>query len=391
MSVGAARPAPAGAAAAPAWPPAAGLRWRVGAACAVLLFLLLPVLVAGLRLTAPAAPGEVARLERAAAGRPAPGRDQDGEVARKFFRAAAGLAPTVPSEPAAQQAFVVRARIGQLAVLLAASLALYLVVLLAFGRLQAVLACAALAVVPAVAVEGHVLRPETPGLLFTTVGVLLLQCLAQEPRRASARARRSHGWSRAGLAVCAMLATSLGVAAVPTTGAPLLVPGFVLTIAAATAVLRLGPIARRSGIARLPLRAVNRRLLPWTALALATPAVALGVLNANVKGSPDALAATGGAVGWLPCAPALAIVFVVVFALGALAALLQVGGPLRRHGRVTPGLVLLVACAVPLAAGLGAPPGTDRLPLAAATAVLLAQGVFAIALAAGRVVRATPR
>lgn len=351
---------------------------RAGVFCASLLFLLLPVLVAARQVGAPARPDELARLARALSG--AGSTDLDGTLALQFYRSFAGDVAALPDAPAERQALVAQARIGQGVALAGLTLLLYLVVALARGRLQALLACAALAALPAVAQDGHVLRPETPAALFAMFGVLLLQCVAHETRGRRVREVRTVDLSRILLAVCAMLAIGLAVATLPTSGALLLVPGVVLSIVAVHVVLRSGRVLRRVGWLQLPVRAINRRMLPWTAMALLTPAVALWLLSALVRGPVEALAGTPSEHGPWPASPWLAWPCLGLAAAGALAALLRAGGRLRRRGRVAPDLVLLVFCAVVWAGAAGAPPGLDRLPLAAATAVLLAEGVFVVLL-----------
>lgn len=366
---------------------AAGAVWRVGAFCATLLLLLLPALVAARHLGEPVRPDELARLARALD--PADGGGRDGQIAREFVRNCAA-AEVLPVDGAARDQVVTRARLGQLATLLGVVLLLYLVVMLARGRLQALLACLAFAGLPAVAEDGHVLRAETVALLGATMGLLLLQCVAQASRpRAGDDGRRL--LSVSGLAVCAMLATGLAVAALPASGAWLLVPGIVLSIAAVQIVLRSVRLVRRHGWLRLPVRAINRRLLPWTAMALLAPAVALWLLWRTVPGGVEGLSPAAG-LPFLPRSPTLAVAFVVLLLLGAVAALLQTGNRLRRSGRIDAGLVWFAFCAVGFAGALGGVPDRDRLPLAVATASLLGNGLFVVLLLVRRLLvgRAAP-
>ncbi|MFN6193596.1 MAG: hypothetical protein ACK5BN_07230, partial [Planctomycetota bacterium] len=104
---------------------------RLAVACATWLVLLLPTLLAARNLGAPARPDELARLARAA------GPDTSGletALARAYFVRAGGQA-SLPDAAEARQAFVVRARLWQLATLLATTLALHAAVVLARGRL----------------------------------------------------------------------------------------------------------------------------------------------------------------------------------------------------------------------------------------------------------------
>ena len=223
-------------------------------------------------------------------------------------------------------------------------------------------------------------------LLCATMSLLLLQCVAQEPRsRALDPGRRL--LSVSGLAICAMLAMGLAVAALPASGAWLLVPGIVLSIAAVQIALRSARLLRRRGWLRLPVRAINRRLLPWTAMALLTPAVALWLLWRAVPGGVEGLSPAAG-LPFLPVSSPLAVVFVAVLLLGALSALLQTGNRLRRSGRIDAGLVWFAFCAVGFAGALGGVPDRDRLPLAVATASLLGEGLFVVLLLGRRLLPA---
>ncbi|MFY9343269.1 MAG: hypothetical protein WAT39_12305 [Planctomycetota bacterium] len=163
--------------------PAAGKRpaWRaLGASCAIVLVLLLPALVAGVNLAAPARADEVARLAQALGGSDT---GADSALARQFYVSALADA-SPPADPAGWQALVGRARVSQVAGVLAIGLLTYLVVLLARGRLQALVATTALALLPPVLHDGHVLRPETPATLFALFATLLFQCFAQPTRDA---------------------------------------------------------------------------------------------------------------------------------------------------------------------------------------------------------------
>lgn len=351
-------------------PPSSPMLRRIALACVTLLCLVLPALVAGVGLGEPARGHELARLQHAIAPATAPAA-ADNEVARQFFAFLVAGETVFPAEPAAQAQLLARARLGQVLGLFGVGLLLYVAVLLAHGRLQALLACAALAVLPPVLHEGHVLRPETPAALFAALALVLLQCVAQQPR--TGRRRTVHV---AGLLLCAMVASALSFATLPVSASVLLVPGIVLCIAAVQLTVRAVRIGRRRGLARVPARAINQRLLPWTATALLWPVIALALLAVIVSGPIDALAATASTLGWLPAGMVARVAFALLFATGTLAAILGVGMRFGRRGRIGADLVLLVFCAVTLAGGTGTggDGGADRLPLVVATAAVLAHG-----------------
>lgn len=361
---------------------------RLAVACATWLVLLLPTLLAARNLGAPARPDELARLARAA------GPDTSGletALARAYFARAGGQA-SLPDAAEARQAFVVRARLWQLATLLATTLALHAAVVLARGRLHALLACAAFALAPAVATDGHVLRPEGPATAMSAFACLLLVGVAA-PARGTARRSR---WLlppqrlRWGLAGCAALAIGLTVALLPTQGAVLVAPGAVLVVAAAQMALRTARLVRRAGWLRLPVRAMNQRLLPWTCLSLGAPAASLVMLARSLRGPADAVAASVGDGDVVP-AGAAGVVVVAVGGLGALVAIVQTGGALRRRGRISGALVLFAAVAIACAARVQVAPERDGLSLAPAVAVLVAEGAYALVALGWRAIGARQR
>jgi hypothetical protein len=353
---------------------------RLGAICATLLCLVLPALVAGVRMAAPAGPDEVARLQRALVpnGDAAP-RDsvpRDSRIAQQFYVAAV-TESVLPADAAAAQAAVGRARLAQVAALLAIGGLVYLVVLQARGRVQALVAVVILTLLPAVRLDGHVLRPETPAVLLAMLATLLWQAFAFE-----SRVKRSNAAtvdvSRLGLGCCAMLASALAVATLPAYGAPLLVPGIVLTCAAVHLGCRAVRIGRWRGQRALPVSSLNRRLLPWTLASLLTPAVTLAILSTTQEGAGEGLLPTATDVGVTPANPVAAGLFWATMVLGACAAILRVARRMRHPGRIGPDLVLFAACAVVLAGASGRPAGFDSLPLAPAFAVIGSDGVWAI-------------
>ncbi|MBL8730131.1 MAG: hypothetical protein JNM25_17040 [Planctomycetes bacterium] len=339
-----------------------------------LAVVLLPPLAAGTGHGAPPTPYEVAAL-RAVLDPGSEGPRSGSEVVRQFHRAAVGGdALALPADEAGLAALVGRARLLQLLSIAGISALLYLAVLLARGRLQALLACAALAVLPPVAQAGALLRPEAPAALFTGLALLLLQSFAQTASRAPGRRPWRRIASLGGLGLCAVLALGLATAALPSLGASVLLPGLVLTLGAAMLLVRTTRVLRRHGWQRLPHRALNARLLPWTAIALLSPAVVIAVLAAAVAGPIDGLLATPAQVGLLPASTVPRLGAGALMVVGAIAAVLRIGLRFGRGGRIGAELVLLVYCALELVATLGAPPGSDRLPAAPALAVVLAEG-----------------
>lgn len=372
-----------------AWPasPARKLL-RPAVAAATLLLVLLPALVVAQHLGAPPHPGERERVVRAVAVAPAE-RVVDGEVARSFYRSALRDVAIDADDTAAP--WLPRARLAQVFGVFALAGLLYTAVLLAGDRLRAVLACAFFAVLPPVLGEGHVLRAETPAALFGWLGLTVLLGLVPSERRA-----RGAPWRGLIIGGCALTANGLAVAALPTFGVALLAPGVVLTLAALQLVVRSVQIVRRRGFVRLPYAACNRRLLPWTAMALATPVVALGTMlvAAPVPAGDDAGAvlAAGSNVGLLPAALPWHLVVWALLLLGALGGVFRIGTEFGRRGRVSATVVLWVGVALMLAGARHSPP-VDALPAAPAAAVVLGEGAlwavfllrrFAQRLAAGK-------
>jgi hypothetical protein len=132
----------------------------------------------------------------------------------------------------------------------------------------------------------------------------------------------------------------------------------------------------------MPMRAVNARLLPWTAMALAAPALTLWLLSRGEGGPPVDAGATGSDLGLLPANAFGAASLLTLLVLGALAAVVRAGARLRRGGRIGAELVLFVWCAVVLGGALVRERGTDALPLAVAAAALIAEGAFTVLLLA---------
>lgn len=355
-------------------PPSARLRRlarlpRLATAAATLLLVLLPAMVAGARLAAPPAPGELERLHAAlattdAAAGPVPVARS--EVARAFLRSMALLVPasTVKNETE----LLARARLAQVLVLGGLGCALYTVALLAGDRLRALLACAWFAMLPPVVDDGHVLRPEAPAVLFVWLGLAVLVGLAGVRRPRLGLFRRE-----VLTAGCVGICLGLGVATQPTLGLLLLVPGVVMTLLAARLCWRVGSVVRRRGLLHLPYAAANRRLLPWIGTALLTPTVALLLLQVVVVGPSEGLLPTASGAGLLPAGQPWRGMLLALLWLGGLGGVFRLGTALSQRSALAPSLVLWIGVLLSLLGSLAAD-GVDRLPQAPGAAIVLAEG-----------------
>jgi hypothetical protein len=343
----------------------------VAAVCFTLLVVLLPALVAGVRLADPARPVERERIERAAAPA-ADARGAETELARWFVHVAARGQRAGASVDAG--GVVGRARLLQVAGIGGIALLLYLNVLMARGRLVALLATGSLALVPAVGMDGHVLRPETPATLFVLLAVLLWQNAAAVRYVGRTRLPRTRGVA---LFACAALVVALGVATMPSLGESLLVPGFVLVLAWLQAVLRGLRYARRRHLARLPLLAVNRRVVPWLLGALLAPACAAMLLGWSLHGAVESVLVVRVSAQLLPTGGLEWIAWSLA-AVGAAVVVFRLGRWLAGSGRPRADVVLMVYVAIVLATFVGGSLDEDPLSAAPALAVLLAEGAWAL-------------
>jgi len=348
----------------------------IAAFCCSLLVLLLPTLVVGLHVAAPRTAGEGERLQRALSDDVAQAR-VDTATARLFVTATVGERAW-PQDERAQQALVVQARLAQVLGVTAMALLTYIAVLLARGRLQALLAVALFAALPPVATSGHVLRPETAAALFAMLSLVLLQTASRPTPRHRFRHPRRDLLARAGLMACAAVAIALACEARPSLGEALFVPGAVLLVGTAELSLRGLRSLRRRGLLGLPIRALNRRLLPWTATALLAPMFAFLLLQATLRAPVSELVWTERTSELLPTSTVAFALAVGLLVVGAVAGVIRVGVRFGRGGRLGADLVLLVFCAVFLLPSLGAPGDEDPLPLAPAMAVLLSEGCAAL-------------
>lgn len=353
--------------------PGAGNRRRRGlGAIVTLLFVLLPALVGGARLDAPARPGEQARLQRATGQ--APSRGPRSMPVDMYL---AATAPPVVAEPAAALA---RARLASVVGLGVLSALLYLLLSAVRGRACAVLACAALACLPPVAYDGAALRPELPAAVFAALGMLLF---IGAPHALPGARRAVRGWLVFGVLAAAVAgAFGLAAACLPDAGILLLVPGGVLLLVVATHLLRGVRLVRRRSIWRLPTAALNRRLLPWVALVGIGLVGMLAVLAIAVEGDPRVLPASRASVGLLPASWLPRAALLVLAAFGALRLLLVVGLRLGRRRRVEPATLLAIWVAVLLMQRALGSDASDALLAAAPLAALVAEGAMLVLLVA---------
>ena len=349
---------------------------RIAVFCCSLLVLLLPSLVVGLSVGNPAGPDEQGRVQRILEQRSATARiDSHGSG---LFHTAAISDATWPFDEAARRALLVRARRMQVLGITAIALLTYLSVLLASGRLQALLACGLLAVMPPVLHAGHVLRPETPATMFALLSLVLLQSAARPaPGHRHRRPRRSL-MVGGGLMLCAALAAAMTCEVMPSLGTILLLPGIVLLVGSLQLLPRGLRSLRRRGLVGTPIRAINRRLVPWTALALVAPATTWWLLHCTLTVSVEAIAVSTRQSALLPDAGIGYGATALLLGIGLLAFVTRVCMRLGRGGRIGPDLILLVYCALFLLLSLFAADNKDPLPRLPALAIVLSEGLRAI-------------
>lgn len=355
----------------PRRPPA---RWaKLAAVCCSLLVLLLPTVVVGLSLATPASEAELTRVERVIRQRNVTKR-VDTSGSRMFHTATIADKPW-PADAKAQQALIVQARLMQVLGITALAFLTYLAVLLARGRLQALLACALLAVLPPVMNAGHVLRAETPATLFALMSLILLQVASRPAPRHRYRSPRRSTMVGCGLMFCAAAMAGMACETMPGIGATLLVPGLVLLVASAQLLPRGIRCWRRRGLDGLPIHSLNRRLIPWTATALVAPAITLWLLRSTLTVSVEELAITERTSTLLPADGLGYGAAMLLLLVGLVAGVLRVGLRLGRGGRIGADLILLVYCAAFLMSWWLGESRYDPLPVLPAMAVLLSEGL----------------
>lgn len=341
-------------------PPPSRVRALAGAVI-VVLFVLLPALVAGVQIDAPAAPGEWARVELAE-GSTAGGSS---DVARRFF----GLTAQLPPEGSVEERLAA-ARRAQLLGLIALGGLTYLAVMLARGRLIACLACLGLAMTGPVLGSGYLLRPETPAAVFAGLSLLLLVLMSR--LRARRAALQLHATALvAGMTAAISLSTSNGSAAV------LLLPGVCMALVTVVLLWRSIQVLRRHLIL-YPAAAATRRMAPWLLAAMAALVLSALLLPVGLDEGVDVVASerTIGLWGNGPWR----VLGVAASGLGALAVAWRVGTALGRRTRLPAEGVLWIAAL--LGWGLFGPwapePARDGLILAGAVGWLAAEGAWSV-------------
>ena len=341
----------------------------VTSACLLLLFLVLPSLVAGVHIDAPARPGEMRRVEEALDPEL---RSTSGPVARMYY----GL--TSPAELDGGVQVLVLARRAHLLGILGLTCLLYLSLSLVRSRGIAVLACLALAVLPPISGDGYVLRPETPAALFGSLAVLLLQGLPQSSR-SGPRPWPLRVLSQLALMSAVGVALGLAVNALNTYTVYLLLPSAMLLLAVLLLGLRFGRLVKRRGLDRFPARSFALRLLPWVGTAFFT-LVFCWMLSSGLGPPGVPQPGTVTETGLLPEATAVRLPLLALACMGAAALVLRTGVDVGRTARLSSASVLLVYVAILLVARLLHGSGADSLPAAPALAVLVAEGIGVLAM-----------
>lgn len=351
---------------------------RLSVLAVTLLFVLLPALAAGARLDAPARSEEIARVRTVLAATPADGREPGSIPARWFFVATLpawvrDLDPrTLDQEPQRTQAVTFARFVALLGVLLI-SCCLYLLLASTRGQGVGVLACTALAMLPPVAVEGAILRPEIPATAASllAISVLLAALVLDRPLRMVPAMTR--------IAVMATLIVASGTlcglasAFLPQPWWIIMVPSAMLLLTTAALTFFVVKVLRRRG-GDVPALALGRRMLFWFGAMLVWPALCAAFLLLGYEPGTPALSQSASEVAfwpasWLARAPLLA--------LAALGVVRLLGDFLRKFAsgaRLGSESVLLVFVAVLFAQRLRLGTGYDALLTAVAFAIAVGEG-----------------
>lgn len=337
---------------------------RLAGGSFIVLSILLPVLVAFRNIAAPPAPGERERVIAA----------QDTPLG--FFYGFTVPKDAQPRGPAEELHVIAQARRAGMLALLVISGLLYVLVAMVRGRAAAVLTCLCLCLVPAVAAEGYVLRPEQCATMIGLLGVLLVHLYpdALERRRGKPLFR----WlNLGGIVVCVSLCFGVAMACLPQAGIYLLLPGGALLLVALCLAAVFPRVVRRRSIERWPYRATSQRLLPWIAMGLMNLALGYVVLVLVAPSEPPA--ASSADVGMLPGSWFLWLPALALLVLGGLRMVLGIGLKLGRQGHVRrDALLLIYAAALVLDHLRGSP--RDHLPAAPALAILMGEGAAVLLL-----------
>ena len=344
-------------------------RWLVGGI--TVLCLLLPALAAGTGIDAPPQQGELRRVGWALGVSDA---ESGGEVLRLFYGATIGSGAAA-HWPAQAHQIVGQARLASVLAILATTLVLYLALAVSRGRGSALAACVALSVLPPVAREGSLLRPEAPAGLFGLLGVVLCLVYAWAvPRRPGiGELRRAVRLGVIGL--YAGIAFGLAAACTPRAGAFLLVPMGAAVLVAALVVVRLPRWVRRFRRGGLPFAAITARLWPWVLLAL----LALGTtaIVQRVAGAGEPLDVMPHvAAPLLPERTVSRVPLWFLLGIGMVRMLLGVGFRLGRRRRLGLDTLLLLYVGAMLIPHVFRPQVQDALLAAPAVALLASEGAL---------------
>ena len=345
------------------------LRRIVGSAL-ILSFVLLPVLVAFIRIDLPARPGELARVEEAILSPDSRAHP----LLSSFYRS------TLPGDAAENWNDVDRgglirvARFSGMLSLFALSALLYLLLLLVRGRATAALGCLALSLMPAVAQDGYVLRPEYVATTFGLLGVVLLAglpvILQRRRRGLAAGLSRWSVYTTVGL-TCGIAAATLGDGWIYMT-----IPAGALFVSVASVALIFPRATRGQSFLYWPFRAAAQRYVPWMLTVLASM---FAVVIARA-GSGEMVSATTVDSGLLPDELWLAVPLCAIAAVGAVRMGLGVSLHLGRLRRVRTDTVMFLYVAALLMQGVLMVEGRDQLPASVAFACLVGDGALSTVL-----------
>ena len=342
---------------------------RLTSALFVLLVVPLPALVGFRRIEAEPSRAEVERVAHAVA----PDEAKLPEALVMYY----GL--TLPADAVerfaeAPETVTIKARLAGLLATFAISGLVYVLLLVVRGRATAVCGCLVLCLLPPVAMEGHVLRPEQNATLF---GLLAVVLLAVFPTTLRDRRPGVIGWiPRLGLITVVGSTISVAYSSVREAWVYLTVPAGALLVSVMGAALLFPRGARGRPFILWPFRAAARRYTPWMLVVLASFGLTLVALSgADGREIPRGSYSGAGLfpeslpVRW----PLYACLVVGVLRMG-------IGGAFRlnRIHRVRGDTILLIYVAALLIQHALTPDRLDRLPASAATACLAADGAMTI-------------
>ncbi len=321
--------------------------------------------MAGRGIDAPARPDELAHLAQAIA-------DPEGEVGGPAVLFYGATLPAVASSDGVGSLakHVPVARMASLLGILVSTILLYLSVLLARGRMQALIAALVYGVMPGVASQGYVLRPEIPVTVFGLLGLIILQSL---PNRLASRRTRpiaSRALLSSGYALAVGTAFALAAVSLSWYGIYLVVPGACLLLSILLTGYRFIRSVQRMP-AVIPLIPMFKRVAPWFVIAVFA-LVIMAAVFAMVEPNTEL---TTFESGLLPGGGAASVSVLVLAVIGGLYWVYRAGLVMGRWRRLTAEVVLLVFCLTLLMQRRLLPLGAGSLPAAGPLAVLVAEGL----------------